>query len=72
MKKNNQIRKNPEIKAIERKAKKINKKEADNLINYFYGDFNQRTGDIAWWYFEYLLIQIINDGINYKNMEAAL
>lgn len=54
--------KNKKTRILEKKAYKINKKETEGLNNYYYGDFNNRTGDMNIFCYEYHLKKIIEEG----------
>lgn len=54
--------KNGKTRILEKKAYKINKKETEELNNYYYGDFNNRTGDMNIFRYKYHLKRIIKKG----------
>jgi hypothetical protein len=51
-----------ETRKLEKKAYKVNKKETQFVQDLYYGDFNDMTGDINIFYYEYMLRNIIKTG----------
>lgn len=51
--------KDKETKQLEKEALKINKKEAESLNSYYNSSFNNRTGDMNIYCYEYHLKEII-------------
>lgn len=51
-----------ETRELEEMALKVNEKETENLNGYYYGEFNDRTGDMNIYCYESELRKIIKEG----------